>query len=99
MAYFGMDAAFRGVNIESDRPDFVLADDIETRESAKSYMQSEDRELILDQDIEGLASQTGNLAIVILSTVQNRHPSLSYKITDPKQRPLHSQMFAWKNHS
>jgi len=29
MAYYGLDAAFRGANIDGDRPDFVLVDDPE----------------------------------------------------------------------
>jgi len=86
MAYYGLDAAFRGSNINGDRPDFVLVDDPETRESAKSLSQIEDREAILDQDIAGLASQTENIAIVVLTTVQNRI-SLSYRLTDPKIKP------------
>lgn len=90
MAYYGMDAAFRGANIDGDRPDFVLIDDPETRESAKSKMQCDDREAILDQDISGLASQEEHLAIVVLSTVQNDTPCLSAKLTDPKRKPAYN---------
>jgi len=86
MAYFGLDAAFRGVNFDGDRPDFVLVDDPETRESAKSLMQIEDRERILDQDIAGLAGEDEQLAIVVLTTVQNRY-CLSYQLTDRKTKP------------
>lgn len=86
MAYYGLDAAFRGANIDGDRPDFVLIDDPETSESAKSLPQIEDREKIIDQDISGLVSQEENLAMVILTTVQNRY-CLSYRLTDPKQKP------------
>jgi hypothetical protein len=86
MSYYGLDAAFRGVNIDSDRPDFILVDDPETRESAKSFAQIEDRENTLDKDIAGLVGQDDTLAIVVLSTVQNRI-SLSYKLTDPKMKP------------
>jgi len=89
MAYYGLDAAFRGANIDGDRPDFVLVDDPETRESAKSHMQIEDREQILDQDINGLASQEENLAVVVLSTVQNNY-CLSARLTDPKIRPSYN---------
>ena len=83
MSYYGLDAAFRGVNIDADRPDFILVDDPETRESAKSHSQIEDRENILDKDISGLVGQDDTLAIVVLTTVQNRI-SLSYKLTDTK---------------
>lgn len=83
MAYYGLDSAFRGVNIDADRPDFILIDDPETRESARSEMQSEDREQIIDRDIAGLAGQEQNIAIVALTTVQNRK-SLSYRLTTPE---------------
>lgn len=89
MAYYGLDAAFRGANIDGDRPDFVLVDDPETRESAKSHMQIEDREQILDQDISGLASQEEHLAIVVLTTVQNNF-CLSASLTDPKSKPAYN---------
>ncbi len=85
MSYYGLDSAFRGVNIDGDRPDFILIDDPETRESAKSHDQIEDREAILDKDIAGLVGQVNNLAMVVLTTVQNRI-CLSYKLTDPKQK-------------
>jgi hypothetical protein len=86
MTYYGLDAAFRGANIDGDRPDFVIIDDPETRESAKSLGQIADREAILEQDIVGLKSQESNIAIVVLTTCQNRY-SLSYRLTDPKQKP------------
>ena len=89
MAYYGLDAAFRGANIDGDRPDFVLVDDPETRESAKSHMQIDDREQILDQDINGLASQEEHLAVVVLSTVQNNY-CLSARLTDTKLRPSYN---------
>lgn len=80
-SYFGLDSAFRGVNIDGDRPDFIVIDDPETRESAKSLMQIEYREKIIDEDIAGLAEEGEELAIVALSTIQNRI-CLSYKLTD-----------------
>ena len=89
MTYYGLDAAFRGANIDASRPDFVLVDDPETRESAKSHSQAEDREAILDQDIAGLASQEENLAIVVLTTVQNTY-SLSYRLTDLLIKPSYN---------
>lgn len=81
MLYYGLDAAFRGLNLDGQRPDFVLVDDPETRESAKSIAQCEDRERILDQDIAGLAGEDENLAVVVLTTIQNR-TCLSFKLTD-----------------
>ena len=89
MAYFGLDAAFRGINIDGDRPDFVLIDDPETQESANSDPQIADREETLDKDIAGLAGQDTSLAIVTLTTVQNAR-CLSFKLTDRKQKPAHN---------
>ena len=86
MAYFGLDSAFRGFNIGGDRVDFVLLDDPETRESARSYDQGVDREEILDRDIAGLGSQEGNMSITVLTTVQNCY-CLSYRLTDSKIKP------------
>ena len=86
MAYYGLDAAFRGINIDGARPDFVLIDDPETRESSKSLGQIEDRERILDQDVAGLAGEDEDLSIVVLTTVQNRY-CLSFRLTDRDQKP------------
>ena len=86
MAYFGLDAAFRGVNIDGDRPDFILIDDPETKESAKSELQILDREETIDKDIAGLAGQDSKLAIAILTTVQNAI-CLSFKLTDRTLKP------------
>lgn len=84
--YFGLDSAIRGINIEGDRPDFVIVDDPETEESARSIEQIDRREKLLDQDIAGLAGPDRNLAIVLLTTIQNRY-CLSYRITDRTIKP------------
>ena len=89
MTYAGLDSAFRGANIDGDRPDFVIVDDPETKESAKSYTQIEDRENTLDRDIAGLAAQDGHLAIVVLTTVQTGY-SLSARLTDPAIKPAYN---------
>jgi hypothetical protein len=89
MAYFGLDAAFRGVNIDGDRPDFIMIDDPETAESAKSDLQIGDREETLDKDIAGLAGQESSLTIVTLTTVQNAK-CLSFKLTDRSIKPSHN---------
>ena len=91
MCYFGLDAAFRGINIDGDRPDFVIVDDPETKESANSEPQIEGRGDTLDKDIAGLAGQTANLAIALLTTVQNAF-CLSFQLTDRKIKP------AWNGH-
>lgn len=86
MTYYGLDAAFRGVNIGGERPDFVLIDDPETEESAASLPLIEKRERTLDRAISGLAEEGDSLAIVVFTTLQNRY-CLSYKLTDRKERP------------
>lgn len=80
MRYYGLDAAIRGVRIRGKRPKLVLIDDPETRESAKSDMQSNDREQMIDRDVSGLGGQEGNCSIVVITTCQNRR-SLSWKLT------------------
>jgi hypothetical protein len=89
MAFSGLDAAFRGLNIDGDRPDLIVIDDPETKESAKSEMQIEDRETMLDQDIAGLVGQDSKMGVVITSTCQNCY-CLSAKLTDPKQKPAYN---------
>ena len=89
LSFFGLDSAFRGTNIDGDRPDFVLVDDPETQESARSPQQVEQREESLDRDISGLVGQDGRLAIVVLTTVQNS-TSLSARLTDRKVKPSYN---------
>lgn len=91
MSYYGLDTAFRGANTEGDRPDFILIDDPETRESAKSLLQISDRSEILDQDIDGLAGEGEQLAIVVLTTLQNAY-CLSAQLTDRTIRPAYNGM-------
>lgn len=85
MTYYGLDAAFRGLNEDGDRPDFVIIDDPETEESARNIEQVKKREDTLDKAISGLAEEGQNLAIVLLTTIQNTY-CLSAKVTDRKIR-------------
>jgi hypothetical protein len=89
MAYSGLDAAFRGLNIDGDRPNLILVDDPETKESAGSVMQIEDRETMLNQDIAGLVGQDSTMGIMITSTVQNCY-CLSARLTDTKVLPAYN---------
>jgi hypothetical protein len=86
MTFAGLDAAFRGMNIDDDRPDFIIIDDPETRESAKSAEQIEDRKEIIQKDIEGLEGQEKPIAMVMATTLQNTF-CLSAQFTDPEQMP------------
>lgn len=83
---FGLDAAIRGVNYHGLRPDFVLLDDPETRESAASDHQVGTREEIIERDLAGLAGQGKRLGRLMLCTIQNRK-CLAYRYTDRKQKP------------
>ena len=91
LTYFGLDAAIRGINIDGDRPDFLLIDDPETKESAKSLPQIESLEELFDADIDGLAGQDDKLGLVVLTTIQNPY-CFSAKITDPKKKPAYNGM-------
>jgi hypothetical protein len=85
MTFCGLDAAFRGLNIDDDRPDFLIIDDPETRESAKSQPQIDDRIEIIEKDIEGLEGQDKPLAIVMVTTLQNTY-CVSAQFTDPEKK-------------
>lgn len=88
----GLDAAIRGVRVGVVRPDFVLVDDPETRESVKSEEQTKTRRLTIEQDLAGLGGGDKQLARVILTTIMRRTteeggPTISFEYTDPKQKP------------
>lgn len=85
----GLDAAIRGVRYRATRPDFVLIDDPETRESANSELQTSNREQVIEQDIAGLGGPGKTIASVMLCTIMNRR-CLAHRYTDPSQKP------AWK---
>lgn len=95
MTFCGLDAAFRGMNIDDDRPDYLIIDDPETRESAKSLEQIADRIEIIEKDIEGLEGQDKPLAITMVSTVQNSY-CLSAQYTDIEQKPAwDGERYGW----
>lgn len=89
--YFGLDSAIRGINIDGDRPDFVVIDDPETEESARNIEQIQKRELLIDRGISGLGGDDKELAIVLLTTIQNRY-CLSFRVTDRKIKPAWNGM-------
>jgi hypothetical protein len=84
--YFGLDSAIRGINIEGDRPDFITVDDPETEESARNIEQIQKRDLLLDRGVAGLGGDDRELAILILTTIQNRY-CYSFRVTDRKIKP------------
>jgi hypothetical protein len=86
MAWAGMDSAIRGINIRGNRPDFVLVDDPETRESAFHDNQVETRDIILNRDVAGLADGRKRLSRVVLCTIQNNR-CLAEKLTNQQKAP------------
>lgn len=86
MTFAGLDAAIRGLNLDDDRPDFIIIDDPETRESAKSIDQCEDRKEMIQTDVEGLEGQDKPLAIVLITTIQNTF-CYSAQVTNPEIMP------------
>lgn len=69
----GIEAASRGLSIlgpdgEYIRPGIVLADDVQTRETAKSPTQTTDREMILTDDIMGMVGPGETMAVINLCT-------------------------------
>jgi len=86
MTFLGFDTAFRGLNIDDERPDYLLIDDPETRESAKHQGQIDDRIEIIERDIEGLEGGDKPIAMTMVTTVQNTY-CLSAQFTDIDQRP------------
>lgn len=89
----GLDAAIRGVLVGDLRPDLVIIDDPETRESVTSEVQTAKRKLTIEQDLAGLGGPGKRLARVMLTTIM-RQESLSAEYTDPKRRPAwHGKRF------
>jgi hypothetical protein len=88
----GLDSAIRGIRVGVRRPDFVLIDDPETRESVKSEEQTSTRRLTIEQDLAGLGGGDKKLGRVILTTIMRRAtteggPTISFQYTDPQQKP------------
>ena len=70
----GMEGAIRGLNVsgpdgEPLRPDLAVIDDAQTRDSAKSLIQTSERESVVTGDVLGLAGPDVNMAAVMLCTV------------------------------
>ncbi len=82
----GLDAAIRGIRVGLLRPDLIVIDDPETRESVRSERQTETREMTIEADLAGLGGGDKKLARVMLTTLMRR-ASLSAKYTDRQQKP------------
>jgi hypothetical protein len=65
----GLDGAIRGLNINGRRPDFAFVDDPQTKRSAKSDTQTDDRMEILKNDVRGLGPPHRPISIYCAITV------------------------------
>ena len=87
----GVTGAVRGLSTlgpggEIVRPDMVLIDDAQTRDSAKSPTQTADREAVVTDDVLGLAGPGTAIAAVVLCTVI--YPDdLSDRFLSPDRHP------------
>jgi Phage terminase large subunit (GpA) len=96
LATAGLTAAIRGLSHvtaggEVLRPDLILLDDPQTRESAKSNTQTNDREDIVNGDVLGLAGPGETLAVFMLCTIIRRG-DLSDRYLDMTKYP------EWQGH-
>ncbi len=82
----GLDSAIRGINYLGRRPDLVIIDDPETRESAASLHQCQIREQTIDRDIAGLGGSGKGIGRLMLCTLSSRD-CLSAKFTERSQKP------------
>jgi len=82
----GVDAAIRGLVKEEKRPKLVICDDIETRASAESVVETKRRKQVIERDVMGLAGPGKEMAVIILCTIINRR-CLAYQYTDRKKNP------------
>lgn len=89
LATRSIDGAIRGLRVGNQRPDFVLIDDMETRDSARSATECEKREATVEKDIGGLGGAGKEVSTLYLSTVQNC-TCASFRYTDPKQKPAYA---------
>lgn len=87
----GLTGALRGRSVlasngEPLRPDMVIVNDPQTRESAKSPYQTKDRERIISDDVLYLAGPTTPIACVMLATVIYRG-DLTDRFLDGEKHP------------
>lgn len=82
----GLDSAIRGIRFGSLRPDLVLIDDPETRESVESDTQIDKRIRTIEQDIGGLGGPGRRMGRLLLCTIMNRK-GVAYRYTDPVKQP------------
>lgn len=82
----GIEGGIRGKVKGAKRPQLVIMDDIESRDSAASFTQTASRRDTIGKDITGLAGPGRQMSIVMLCTVINRK-CLAWEFTDKKLQP------------
>jgi len=85
----GLDSAIRGLVRQGARPDLVIVDDPETRESARSLVETTSRIETLTKDILGLAGPGERMAVVYLGTII-RQGCITDQFTDRTTNPAWS---------
>lgn len=83
----GADAAIKGLVHRGRRPDFVLIDDPETGESARSAAQVEKITSYIKQGVAGLGRIDRSIGIMMLTTIEVAD-SVSDIFTDPDREPV-----------
>jgi hypothetical protein len=86
VASLGIEGPVRGYSVRNERPDLAILDDIDDRESARSELQTQTRELIIEEDVGGLAGPDKTIARVMLCTLINR-TCIAAKFTNKKDKP------------
>ena len=82
----GVDSAIRGIVKGGVRPDIIICDDLETRESARSSTEIENRKKTVTSDILGSAGPDKLMPVVLLCTIIARG-CLADQLTNPKESP------------
>lgn len=90
-ASLGIEGPIRGYSIRNKRPDLAILDDIDDRESARSDLQTETREQIIEEDVGGLAGPDQTIPRVMLCTLINRKCTAA-TYTDQTKKP------SWNGH-
>jgi len=81
----------QGCNILDMRPDFVMLDDLDSRDSlaADDGVIAGKIEEVIDKTIAGLGGQSRGIGQFMLCTITSRE-SAAFKYSDPKQKPAFS---------
>lgn len=69
LSALGIEGPIRGYSVRDVRPDVAILDDVDDRESARSEVQTEQRNLIIEEDVGGLAGPDRTIGRVMLCTL------------------------------